>query len=107
MIKGLLPLLQKGIGVHHGGLLPIAKEIVEIMFQEGLLKVLFTTETFSMGINMPARTVIFTALEKFDGDEFRFITGGEYIQMSGRAGRRGLDDKGVCILMANKSMEHD
>ena len=72
-----------------------------------MIKVLFTTETFSMGINMPARTVIFTNLEKFDGDEHRWLTGGEYIQMSGRAGRRGLDDKGVCILMANKKMEHD
>jgi len=56
---------------------------------------------------MPARTVIFSKLEKFDGDEFRWLTGGEYIQMSGRAGRRGLDDKGVCILMADKKMEHD
>jgi len=63
-------LLLKGIGVHHGGLLPIAKEVVELLFQEGLIQVLFTTETFSMGINMPARTVIFSKLEKFDGDEF-------------------------------------
>ena len=78
-IKGLLPLLLKGIGVHHGGLLPLAKEVVELLFQEGVIKVLFTTETFSMGINMPARTVVFTALEKFDGEEFRWITGGEYI----------------------------
>ena len=106
-MKGLLPLLRKGIGVHHGGLLPLAKEIVEILFQEGLIKVLFTTETFSMGINMPARTVVFTNIEKFDGEKFRWLTGGEYIQMSGRAGRRGLDTKGVCILMANKKMEHD
>lgn len=101
-IKGFLPLLKKGVGVHHGGLLPIAKEIVEILFQEGLLKVLFTTETFAMGINMPARTVVFTSIEKFDGEKYRWIGGGEYIQMSGRAGRRGLDSKGVCVLMANK-----
>ena len=106
-IKGFLPLLRKGIGVHHGGLLPIAKEIVEILFQEGLIKVLFTTETFSMGINMPARTVVFTSIEKYDGEKYRWIGGGEYIQMSGRAGRRGLDSKGVCVLMANKKMEHD
>lgn len=78
-----------------------------MLFQEGLIQVLFTTETFSMGINMPARTVIFSKVEKFDGDEFRWISGGEYIQMSGRAGRRGLDDKGICILMADKKMEHD
>lgn len=106
-IKGFLPLLRKGIGVHHGGLLPLAKEIVEILFQEGLIKVLFTTETFSMGINMPARTVVFTSIEKFDGEKYRWISGGEYIQMSGRAGRRGLDTKGVCVLMANKKMEND
>ena len=106
-IKGFLPLLSKGIGVHHGGLLPIAKEIVEILFQEGLIKVLFTTETFSMGINMPARTVVFTSIEKYDGEKYRWLGGGEYIQMSGRAGRRGLDSKGVCVLMANKKMEHD
>ena len=78
-IKGLLPILKKGVGVHHGGLLPIVKEVVELIFGEGLIKVLFTTETFAMGINMPARTVIFTKLEKYDGDEFRFVTGGEYI----------------------------
>lgn len=66
---------------------------------------MFTTETFSMGINMPAKTVVFTSLEKFDGDEYRWITGGEYIQMSGRAGRRGLDDRGITILMANKKLE--
>lgn len=78
-IKCLLPLLTKGIGIHHGGLMPIAKEVIEILFQAGLIKVLFTTETFSMGINMPARTVVFTSIEKFDGEEFRFINGGEYI----------------------------
>lgn len=66
---------------------------------------MFTTETFAMGINMPAKTVVFTSMEKFDGDNFRHITGGEYIQMSGRAGRRGLDDRGITILMANKKLE--
>lgn len=58
-----------------------------------------------MGINMPAKTVVFTSIEKFDGEEFRWITGGEYIQMSGRAGRRGLDDRGIAILMAGKKLE--
>ena len=106
-VQMMLPLLKRGIGIHHGGLLPIVKEVIELLFQEGLLKVLFTTETFSMGINMPAKTVVFTSIEKFDGDEFRWITGGEYIQISGRAGRRGLDDKGICILMANKKLEPD
>lgn len=104
-IEMMLPLLKKGIGIHHGGLLPIVKESVELIFQEGLLKVLFSTETFSMGINMPARTVVFTSIEKFDGEEFRWLSGGEYIQMSGRAGRRGIDDKGLAILMLNKKMD--
>lgn len=106
-IEMMLPLLKKGIGIHHGGLLPIVKESVELIFQEGLLKVLFSTETFSMGINMPARTVVFTSIEKFDGEEYRWLGGGEYIQMSGRAGRRGIDDKGLTILMMNKKLDPD
>jgi ATP-dependent RNA helicase DOB1 len=105
MINNVLPLLKKGVGIHHGGLLPIIKEITEILFQEGLVKVLFSTETFSMGLNMPARTVVFTNARKFDGENFRWISGGEYIQMSGRAGRRGIDDKGICILMVDQKME--
>ena len=104
-IAALLPLLLRGIGIHHGGLLPILKEVIEILFQESLLKILFATETFSMGINMPARTVIFTAARKFDGVDFRFISAGEYIQMSGRAGRRGLDDRGIVIQMIDEKME--
>lgn len=60
-----------------------------------------------MGLNMPARTVVFTSVRKFDGENFRFLTGGEYIQMSGRAGRRGLDDKGITILMIDERMEPD
>lgn len=106
-IASILPLLKKGVGIHHGGLLPIIKEVTEILFQEGLVKCLFSTETFSMGLNMPARTVVFTNVRKFDGDNFRWISGGEYIQMSGRAGRRGIDDKGICILMVDQKMEPD
>ena len=68
-------------------MLPIIKDTIEILFQEGLLKILFATETFAMGINMPAKTCIFTSLRKYDGEEYRMITSGEYIQMSGRAGR--------------------
>ncbi|BAM40246.1 ATP-dependent RNA helicase [Theileria orientalis strain Shintoku] len=97
----MLPLLKRGIGIHHGGLLPIIKEIIEILFQESLLKVLFSTETFSMGLNMPAKTVVFTSLKKWDGREVRYISSGEYIQMSGRAGRRGLDTIGVVIIMVD------
>ncbi|KAI1289648.1 ATP-dependent RNA helicase mtr4 [Halotydeus destructor] len=103
-VEHVLPLLKRGIGIHHGGLLPIIKETVEILFGEGLIKALFATETFAMGLNMPARTVVFTNARKFDGTEFRWLTSGEYIQMSGRAGRRGLDDKGIVILMINETM---
>eukprot|EP00727_Mastigamoeba_balamuthi_P014523 m51a1_g9696 putative ATP-dependent RNA helicase (1034) ;mRNA; f:1368526-1372611 len=103
-IVNMLPLLQRGIGIHHGGLLPILKEVIEILFQEGLIKALFATETFSMGLNMPARTVVFTSFRKFDG-AFRDISPGEYIQMSGRAGRRGLDDRGIVVLMVDERLE--
>ena len=104
-ITNLLPLLKRGIGIHHGGLLPILKEVIEILFQESLIKVLFATETFSIGLNMPAKTVVFTAARKFDGKDFRNLTSGEYIQMSGRAGRRGLDDRGVVIMMCDERLE--
>ncbi|KAK0073851.1 hypothetical protein PV326_013002, partial [Microctonus aethiopoides] len=103
-VENVLPLLRRGIGIHHGGLLPILKETVEILFGEGLIKALFATETFAMGLNMPARTVLFTAPRKFDGKDFRWITSGEYIQMSGRAGRRGLDEKGIVILMIDEQV---
>lgn len=92
-------LLSRGIGVHHSGLLPILKELVEILFQRGLVKVLFATETFAMGVNMPARSVVFASTRKNDGTGFRNLLSGEYTQMSGRAGRRGLDATGVVILM--------
>jgi ATP-dependent RNA helicase DOB1 len=104
-IEGILPLLKRGIGVHHSGLLPILKEVIEILFQEGLIKVLFATETFSIGLNMPARTVVFTSVRKFDGKETRWVSSGEYIQMSGRAGRRGLDSRGIVLLMLEERME--
>ncbi|EJD07908.1 antiviral helicase [Fomitiporia mediterranea MF3/22] len=104
-ISNILPLLKRGIGIHHGGLLPILKEVIEILFQEGLIKVLFATETFSIGLNMPAKTVVFTDVKKFDGHEFRNLSSGEYIQMSGRAGRRGLDDRGVVIMMVDEKLE--
>lgn len=104
-IEHILPLLRRGIGIHHSGLLPILKEVIEILFQEGLIKVLFATETFSIGLNMPAKTVVFTNVRKFDGKDFRWVSGGEYIQMSGRAGRRGLDDRGIVIMMLDEQME--
>ena len=104
-IESILPLLERGIGIHHSGLLPILKEVIEILFQEGLIKVLFATETFSIGLNMPAKTVVFTSVRKFDGKDFRWVSSGEYIQMSGRAGRRGLDDRGIVIMMLDDKME--
>ena len=104
-ILNFLPLLKRGIGVHHGGMLPILKECVELMFQEGLIKVLFSTETFSMGINMPAKTVVFTSLRKFDGEFQRYLGGGEYTQMAGRAGRRGIDQEGNVIVMIDKHID--
>ncbi|KAG8094162.1 hypothetical protein GUJ93_ZPchr0012g20969 [Zizania palustris] len=104
-VSNMLPILKRGIGVHHSGLLPILKEVIEILFQEGLIKCLFATETFSIGLNMPAKTVVFTNVRKFDGDRFRWLSSGEYIQMSGRAGRRGIDQRGICILMVDEKME--
>jgi antiviral helicase SKI2 len=88
-LQRLRELLSNGIGVHHAGLLPFAKEVVEILFSRGLCKFLVATETFAMGVNMPARTVVFGQLTKNDGTQFRSINPGEYTQMSGRAGRRG------------------
>ncbi|KAF3774853.1 DExH-box ATP-dependent RNA helicase [Nymphaea thermarum] len=104
-IKLMLPLLQRGIAVHHSGLLPVIKELVELLFQEGLVKALFATETFAMGLNMPAKTVVFTSVKKWDGDSNRCISSGEYIQMSGRAGRRGKDERGICIIIIDEQME--
>ncbi|KAK4984435.1 ATP-dependent RNA helicase mtr4 [Elasticomyces elasticus] len=104
-IQHILPLLRRGIGIHHSGLLPILKETIEILFQEGLIKVLFATETFSIGLNMPAKTVVFTSVRKFDGVSQRWVTSSEFIQMSGRAGRRGLDERGVVIMMIDEKMD--
>ncbi len=104
-IQNILPLLKRGIGIHHSGLLPILKETIEILFQEGLIKVLFATETFSIGLNMPAKTVVFTTVRKFDGVEVRWVSPSEFVQMSGRAGRRGLDERGIVIMMIDEKMD--
>lgn len=84
-------MLSRGFGVHHGGLLPILKESVEVLFSQSIVKVLVATETFAMGVNMPARSVVFNGIRKHDGRSFRDLLPGEYTQMAGRAGRRGLD----------------
>lgn len=96
----LFTLARNGIGFHHAGLLPVHKELVERMFTSGLLKLLFTTETFALGINMPARTVVFHGLEKFDGVSMDWLRTRDYLQMAGRAGRQGLDDEGLVISLA-------
>merc|ERR1719419_2011416 len=104
-VSNIIHFLKRGIGIHHSGLLPILKEVIEILFGEGLLKCLFVTETFSMGLNMPAKTVVFTSVRKWDGQEHRLLTSGEYVQMSGRSGRRGKDKRGVVIMMLDKKIE--
>ncbi|KAK3372183.1 NUC185 domain-containing protein [Podospora didyma] len=98
-IVRLRDLLSRGIAVHHGGLLPIVKELVEILFAQTLVKVLFATETFAMGLNLPTRTVVFSGYRKHDGHSFRNLLPGEYTQMAGRAGRRGLDPVGSVIIV--------
>ena len=104
-IRKLREMLERGIGVHHGGLLPIVKEIVEILFARTLVKVLFATETFAMGLNLPTRTVVFSGYRKHDGREFRNLLPGEYTQMAGRAGRRGLDTVGSVIIVTSGKTE--
>jgi antiviral helicase SKI2 len=103
-ILRLRELLSRGVAVHHGGLLPIMKEIVEILFARSLVKVLFATETFAMGLNLPTRTVVFSGFRKHDGKSFRDLLPGEYTQMAGRAGRRGLDTVGY-VLITNSGKE--
>ena len=97
-IQSIQLLLMRGIGCHHSGMLPLLKEIVEILFCQGYLHVLFATETFAMGVNAPAKSVVFTNNRKFDGVNFRDLLPGEFVQMSGRSGRRNKDIKGVVIL---------
>ena len=95
----IFELAKKGIGIHHSGLLPIIKEIVEQLYEIKLIKVLFATETFAVGLNMPTKTVVFTDLSKFSGNNFRNLHSYEFIQMAGRAGRRNIDTKGYVILL--------
>ena len=104
-IRRLRELLGRGIAVHHGGLLPIVKEVVEILFAKTLVKVLFATETFAMGLNLPTRTVVFSGFRKHDGRAFRDLLPGEYTQMAGRAGRRGIDPVGSVIIVNSNADE--
>ena len=97
----VVKLLQKGIGVHHAGLIPVLREMVEIMFAKGYVKILFATETFAVGLNMPTKTVVFTNLRKYSGEGERYLYSHEYTQQAGRAGRRGYDTVGHVIHLAN------
>lgn len=96
-LQGILSRALSGVGYHHAGVLPIHKEVVERLFTSGLLKLLFTTETFALGINMPARTAIFDLLRKYDGVQMNYMKARDYLQMAGRAGRQGLDESGLVI----------
>mmetsp|Transcript_57247 Transcript_57247/g.66112 ORF Transcript_57247/g.66112 Transcript_57247/m.66112 type:complete len:1455 (-) Transcript_57247:106-4470(-) len=97
-VLSVCEMVKRGIGIHHGGLLPILKEMVEILCSRNLIKVLFATETFAMGVNMPMRSVVYNSIRKHDGTQFRVLEPGEYTQMAGRAGRRGLDKVGTVIV---------
>jgi superfamily II RNA helicase len=93
----------RGVGIHHAELLPVIKEIVEHLLERRILKVVYATETFAVGVNMPVRCVCFEGLEKYDGKGFRLLTSQEYIQMAGRAGRRGIDREGTVISLVDFS----
>jgi superfamily II RNA helicase len=97
----MIELMQRGIAVHHSGVIPVLREIVEIMFSKGYVRLLFATETFAVGVNMPTKTVLFTDVQKFAESQFRFLHPHEYTQMAGRAGRRGLDKVGHVIHLFN------
>ena len=106
-IQEIRQILQYGIGVHHSGLLPILKEIIEILYFHGLIKILFATTSFSIGLNMPTRTVVFTTLYKYNERKIEMINSSEFLQMSGRAGRRGIDEHGnVFILYSQPQGKH-
>ena len=100
--KKMMRLLTRGIAIHHSGLIPIFKEVIELLFANGYIKLLFATETFAVGVNMPTKTVLFTQLQKINnGGTYRNLLPQEYTQMAGRAGRRGLDKIGYVIHLCN------
>ena len=97
--------LERGVAAHHAGMLPAFKEVVEELFQKKLVKVVFATETLALGINMPARTVVLEKLEKFNGEARVPITPGEYTQLTGRAGRRGIDTEGHSVIQWSDGLD--
>ncbi len=96
---GWLAALQAGIAAHHAGIVPLFKETVEELFTAGYLKAIFATETLALGINMPARTVVIEKLSKFTGEHHELLTPSDYTQLTGRAGRRGIDDRGHAVVL--------
>ena len=99
--QNMVQLLRKGVGMHHAGLMPVLREMVELLFARGFIKILFCTETMSVGINLPVKTTIFTEVSKYDGVSNRMLLGHEYTQAAGRAGRLGLDKVGHVIHLNN------
>jgi len=99
--QSIYPLIQRGVAYHHAGMLPTLKEVIERLFTSKLLKIIFTTETFALGINMPSRTVIFDDLRKFYGRYMRTLKTRDFYQMAGRAGRRGMDKEGFVYCRIN------
>ncbi len=97
--------LQSGVAAHHAGMVPAFKEAVEVAFQKGLLKVVVATETLALGINMPAKTVVIERLEKFNGEQHVLLTPGEYTQLTGRAGRRGIDRVGHAVVLYQRDID--
>jgi ATP-dependent RNA helicase HelY len=97
--------LQRGVAAHHAGMVPVLKEIVEALFVRGLVKVCFATETLALGINMPARTVVIEQLEKWDGQQHALLTPGQFTQLTGRAGRRGIDTMGHAIVAYQRQID--
>jgi superfamily II RNA helicase len=97
----------EGVGCHHAGMLPYCKEIIEHLFCAGMLPILVSTETFAIGVNAPARSVVFESLEKFDGNEHRMFCPHEFVQMAGRAGRRGFDVDGRVIVLHDPTIPKD
>lgn len=95
--NAIIKLLEKGIAIHHSGILPVLREMTELLFSKGYIKLLFATETFAVGLNMPTKTVIMTSFSKYNGSGMQYLHPHEYTQMAGRAGRRGLDTIGHVI----------
>jgi ATP-dependent RNA helicase HelY len=99
--------LTQGVAAHHAGMLPVFKETVEELFEAGLVKVVFATETLSLGINMPARSVVIEDLWKFSGERHEILTPGQYTQLTGRAGRRGIDELGHAVVVYQRNVEFE